>query len=188
VRAPGFFLAWFLVALVAGISGTVAALHPPVPQLVLVGLTVGLVVLERQAGWLRSWVAAARVRGLVALHLTRLGIGIVFLMLGRRGELATAFAVPAGWGDIAVGSLAGLLLLTGDVTLDRRALYRVWNGLGLLDLVFVVATAARLALADPASMQALLRWPLGLVPTFLVPLLLATHVWLFRRLATPTKA
>ena len=58
---------------------------------------------------------------------------------------------------------------------------------GLLDLLFVVVTAARLGMADPASMAALLRLPLSLLPTFLVPLLLASHVLLFailgRRLA-----
>jgi hypothetical protein len=44
-------------------------------------------------------------------------------------------------------------------------------------------TAARLAAADPSSMRALLRLPLSLLPTFLVPLLMATHVWIFVRLA-----
>ena len=43
--------------------------------------------------------------------------------------------------------------------------------------------AARLAAADPSSMRALLRLPLSLLPTFLVPLLIATHVWIFVRLA-----
>jgi hypothetical protein len=53
---------------------------------------------------------------------------------------------------------------------------------GLLDLLSVVATAARLALRDPDSMAALLRLPLGVLPTFLVPLLIASHVGLFARL------
>jgi hypothetical protein len=55
--------------------------------------------------------------------------------------------------------------------------------LGLADILFVVATAARLALADPASMAALLRLPLSLLPTFLVPLIIASHVVLGVRLA-----
>lgn len=188
MKVLGLLVAWFALAVVAVISGRAATLRPPAPQLVVVGLTAGLILLERRAGWLRASVAGLNVRGLVALHLTRF-VGIAFLVLGRRGALAAAFAVPAGWGDIAVASLAGLLLLAGGVPAGgRRTLYLVWNGLGLLDLVFVVVTAARLALADPGSMRALFQWPLGLVPTFLVPLLLASHVWLFRRLAASKEA
>jgi len=184
VKVLVLWVAWFVLAVIAVVSGKVATLRPPAPQLVVLGLTVGLILLERRAGWLRTWVAGVNVRGLVAFHLTRF-VGIVFLVLGRRGELAAAFAVPAGWGDIAVASFAALLLLAGGVPAGgRRPLYLVWNGIGLLDLVFVVGTAARLALADPGSMRALFQWPLGLVPTFLVPLLLASHVWLFRRLTT----
>jgi hypothetical protein len=53
----------------------------------------------------------------------------------------------------------------------------------VLDILFVVATAARLALADPDSMQGLLHLPLSLLPTFLVPLIIASHVVLAIRLA-----
>jgi hypothetical protein len=52
-------------------------------------------------------------------------------------------------------------------------------------LWFVAAlalTASRLAWAAPESMRPLLEFPLGLLPTFLVPLLLASHVWLFSRM------
>jgi hypothetical protein len=58
----------------------------------------------------------------------------------------------------------------------------MWNTLGMVDIVFVVLTAARLALAEPESMAALLRFPLNLVPMFLVPLIIASHVLLFVRL------
>jgi hypothetical protein len=178
---------WFVLAAIAGISGQVASLHPPVPQLILVGLTAALIIMERRTSWLRDWVAGVSVRGLVALHLTRLVVGVVFLILARRGDLAAAFGVPAGWGDIGVAVLAGLLLAGGPPLGGRRTLYRVWNGLGLLDLAFVVVTAARLAHADPGSMRPLLQWPLGLVPTLLVPWLIASHVWLFRRLVPSTE-
>jgi len=55
--------------------------------------------------------------------------------------------------------------------------------LGLADILFVVVTAARLGVADPESMAALLRLPLSLLPTFLVPLIIASHVVLGVRLA-----
>jgi hypothetical protein len=61
--------------------------------------------------------------------------------------------------------------------------YSIWNVIGLVDILFVVATAARLGLTAPESMRALLRLPLSLLPTWLVPLIIASHVLLGIRLA-----
>jgi hypothetical protein len=45
-----------------------------------------------------------------------------------------------------------------------------------------VVTAGRLGLEDPASMAELLELPLSLLPTFLVPILIASHLVLGVRL------
>ncbi len=105
-----------------------------------------------------------------------------FLLLYRQGELPYAFAVPGGWGDIVVAALALALIATGPPHGSRRRIFLAWNVLGLIDILFVVATATRLAFADPLSMAALLRFPLSLLPTFVVPLVIAIHVVLFVRL------
>jgi hypothetical protein len=176
-------LGWLLVAVVVGGAGLVRLLPTPALPPVLFGLTaVVLVTGWRHAGF-RAWLAAVDERWLVALHLTRF-VGFYFLYLYGRGELPYAFAVPGGWGDIAVASLAAGLLLWGSPRDGRRRpAYVVWNVLGLVDILFVVATAARLGLADRASMAALVRLPLSLLPTFLVPLIIASHVVLGARLA-----
>ena len=62
------------------------------------------------------------------------------------------------------------------------ALYWIWNTLGFIDILFVVTTATRLALRDPDSMVALLQLPLSLLPTFLVPLIVFTHIIIAIRL------
>src|SRR5262249_4390061 len=101
--------------------------------------------------------------------------------------LPRAFAVPGGWGDVVVATLALALLIVGGA-LDRRPrLVGAWNALGLLDILFVVATAARLALADSDSMNALLRLPLSLLVTFLVPIIIADHLGVFWRVGTPAQ-
>jgi len=176
-------LGWLLVATGLGAAGIVRTLRPPAAPLVVFGLTV--VVLA--AGWLlvgfRAWLSAIDERWLVGLHLTRF-VGAYFLYLYGQGQLPYAFAVPGGWGDIAVASLAAILLVAGPPRdARRRWAYIVWNLFGLADILYVVVTAARLATADPESMVALLRLPLSLLPTFLVPLIVASHVVLGVRLA-----
>jgi hypothetical protein len=178
-----FGLGWLLVATGLGAAGIVRTLRLPAAPLVVFGLTA--VVLA--AGWLlagfRAWLSAIDERWLVGLHLTRF-VGAYFLYLYRQGQLPYAFAVLGGWGDIAVASMAaGLLVWDSPRDARRRPAYIAWNVLGLADILFVVATAARLGAADPESMAALLRLPLSLLPTFLVPLIIASHVVLGVRLA-----
>jgi hypothetical protein len=174
---------WLVASLVGSWSGGLQRLRPPAPQLVLLGLTAALILLAVSVEGLRAWLRDLDLRWFLGPHITRLVIGLYFLSLSRQGTLPTAFGVPAGWGDAAVGSLALLLVATGPPgTSGRRRWYARWNWLGFLDLLFVVGTAARTALADPPSMNALLRLPLSLLPTFWVPILLASHVVLLRRL------
>ena len=59
------------------------------------------------------------------------------------------------------------------------------NVLGLIDILFVVATATRIALGDPGALAPLLRLPLSVLPTWLVPLIIASHVILAVRLMRP---
>jgi len=173
---------WLLAACLVGASGWLSALRPPAPQLVLGGLTIALLVAARQWSPLRQFVDTVDLRALVLFHVTRF-VGFYFLVLYARGELPWVFAVPGGWGDNAVAATA--LLLVCLVRPDRpggRLVYLAWNVVGLIDVLGVVLTAARLALADPASMRALLRLPLSLLLTFVVPIIIATHVLMLGRL------
>jgi hypothetical protein len=64
-----------------------------------------------------------------------------------------------------------------------KSLLLIWNTLGLIDIIFVVFSALRFGLKDWQSMHALRELPLSLLPTFLVPLVIASHVLIFARLA-----
>ena len=171
-------LIWCVSAVLLGASGVIASLHPPVPQVILFGLVALLLIAYGFSSKFRLWISSVPLAWLVSVHLVRF-VGFYFLWLYEHRQLPFAFAVLGGWGDIVVASLALVLLVLRP---GSRAIYHVWNTLGLADILFVVSTATRLALADPASMAALLRFPLSLLPTFIVPLIIFTHVVIFLRL------
>jgi hypothetical protein len=183
-RAPAWVTwaaaAWLALALALGGTGRLAGLRPPAPQLVLAGLTAALIVLGATVPSLKAWLGSLDPGVVLVFHLTRF-VGIYFLVLYGRGQLPYAFAVPCGWGDIAVATFAAVLLILPRGSSRWRQALLVWNTLGLIDILFVVVTAARLGLADPPSMAALLRLPLSLLPTFVVPVIIASHVWVFAR-------
>ena len=173
-------LAWLLVAIGVGARGIARTWPPPIVIAVLAAAVLAAAWRLRR---FRAWLDGLDLRWLIAFHLTRF-VGFYFLYLYARGQLPYDFAVPGGWGDIAVAGLAIVLLLIGPAAGGvRRAAYAVWNVLGLADILFVVVTAVRLGAADPASMAALQRLPLNLLPTFLVPLIIASHLILGVRLA-----
>ena len=173
---------WFFAAIALGLSGWLLAVKPPIPQLIVVALTIGSLATVFLVPRFRDWSDSVPIRSWVALHLCRF-VGIYFLVLSHRGSLAPAFAIPAGWGDIVVATsaIALLFFVNPDSTIERR-FYSAWNLLGLIDILFVVATAARVGIFAPASMQEILRFPLCLLPTFLVPNIIVSHILIYRKL------
>ena len=127
--------------------------------------------LQRWAMEGRSSLACASARDAICRFL--------FFLLCSRGELPFAFAAPAGSGDIIVAALAVLLLALSGAR--NWSMLIIWNTIGLTDIFFVVMTALRLGLEDWQSMHALREFPLSLLPTFLVPLIIVSHVLIFFR-------
>lgn len=174
-------LLWLIVAIALGLSGVLRQVRPPGPQIVIVGLTGVLIASYWLSKSFRAWLRSLDLRAIVALHLTRF-VGFYFLWLYGKGELPYRFAVPGGWGDIIVATGAVVIVGTWSVFGNRRPVLLIWNVYGLVDILFVVATAATEAMAAPASMAALLRMPLCLLATFLVPLIISSHLLIFARL------
>ncbi len=130
---------------------------------------------------IKVWALNVDVSWLVLLHVTRLFAGAYFLVLCQRGQLPCAFATPAGWGDIVIAILA-LAVASAIRTGFAKPLSLTWNTLGLIDITFVIFSALRFGLKDWQSMHALRELPLSLLPTFLVPLIIASHILIFVRL------
>ena len=173
--------AWLCIAAGAGLAGWLERANAPV----VAGIVWTLTALTLLACWkvpvLQRWAMTVELRWLVLLHLTRF-VGFYFFILSSRGELPFAFAAPAGWGDITVAGLAVLLLALSDAR--NWSMLIIWNTIGLTDILFVVMTALRLGLEDWRSMHVLREFPLSLLPTFLVPLIIVSHVLIFFRAAS----
>src|SRR2546423_6577970 len=137
---------WLIAAIVLGLSGVLRYVRPPGPQIMIAGLTGALIAAYWFSRPFRDWLKALDLRAIVALHLTRF-VGFYFLWLYGRGELPYRFARPVGVGDIIVAAGAVVILASWSRFGSRWPVLFVWNVYGLVDILFVVATAAAEALA-----------------------------------------
>ena len=175
-------LVWLIVALLLALTGTLHNLPVRMP-VVGVALTAAVLVVVALVPRVRARALAGGPRPLVAFHLTRF-VGLYFLWLYSLGVLARNFAVPAGWGDVIIAAWAIALLVIRDWhSREMRLAVLLWNAFGLFDILLVVALAAQQASIDPGFQNAFASLPLSLLPTFIVPLVIASHVLLFVWLA-----
>lgn len=175
-------LCWLFVALVAGESHLLALIPPPGPQLLIASLTLAVLVAYQAWPALHEWLDQLGTRPIVALHISRF-VGLYFIFLYSQGRLPYDFAVPGGIGDCAV-ALGALLIVLWPGRIMHRRVIKLWNVFGLVDILYVVFTAGRLAFKNPEVMGALYVLPLSLLPLFLVPLIISTHLILFVRLSS----
>lgn len=192
-RGLGAVLAvWFVLIVLLGAAGT----FDRVRGIGTTGLGIAVVVpvLALAGAGLGSARVNAAIRAfplalLIGVNAVRV-LGVFFVLLYAAGRLPAPFAPVAGWGDI----LIGLTALPVARALVRqapgwRSLALAWNALGLLDLVTAVGLGTtsdegspiRLFFREPgtAIMNGL---PWLLIPAFLVPILMLTHLAVFYRL------
>jgi len=177
-------LGWLCLAV--GVAGWFHNASAPAVAAIVWTLTALVLLACWKITPIRVWALNVDVGWLLLLHLTRLPAGVYFLLLCERGQLPCAFARPAGWGDISVAVLA-LIVVVLLWTPFARALLLFWNTIGLIDIIYVVFSALRFGLKDWRSTHALRELPLSLLPTFLVPLIIASHVLIFIRLVRTEK-
>src|SRR5262249_41466474 len=108
-------------------------------------------------------------------------IGVVFIVAWLGGTLPGGFALPAGLGGIAVGLAAPFVAPAVSRRPDRLGPAWIFSVLGVGDLVIAVSSGVLHGapplglLAGPISVDGLTRYPLSLIPTFGVPLMLLLH-------------
>ena len=169
---------WFLFSLAA------SALHlfstapgqPPLP----LGLAV-LTPLVIVAVWsaasqpFRQFLLSLNPRTLTFVQAWRIA-GFVFLVLYTYGILPGQLALPAGWGDVAIGATAPLVALK-LVNSRYRKSFIVWQLLGITDLVSAVGLGVTAQLNPHAiATGAMTVLPMSVIPTFAVPLFMILHL------------
>jgi len=175
----GLIAAWFIFAL------TASALHlfktdPQVPPLALglavfVPIAIFLLWFAASAGF-RKFALSLNPRTLTFVHSWRIA-GFTFLALYAAGLLPGVFALPAGWGDIAIGATAPFAAIK-LANISRRRSFILWQVLGIFDLVTAVAlgTTARWISPNEVATAIMTVLPMSLIPTFAVPLLIILHI------------
>jgi hypothetical protein len=185
-------ITWLVLAVTVGLAGGFDRSGPPLLLGVFAGLPVaGFVMAYRLNAGLRALALRVPLWLVTAAHVMRGPTGLIFLIGVLRGTLPPAFGLPAGVGDLVAGiasvPLAVELYRRGSrSSLHRR--YVAWNAFGLTDLLqamvmgllYSVSTIGVLS-SSGSSSRAILVFPLSLIPTFYVPLLIVLHLLGFRR-------
>jgi hypothetical protein len=117
-------------------------------------------------------------------------LGAFFLVLHEQGRLPATFALSAGWGDIAIALLAiPVAWLAHRGAPGRWSVALAWNAVGFVDLVAAVTLGVGSAPGSPvrfiyedAGAGTIATLPWVLIPGFLVPLYLLSHLAVFARL------
>jgi len=184
----GWFAFATLLAAVAPLSRA-----PFLVPLAVFGTILGGVLLYRRSSTIRAAVQRLDTRTLLAVHLVRAPIGIMFLFMYAAGSLPAIFAVRAGIGDTLAGLTALLLVLavpTAALSKRHRKYLFAWNTLGLIDIAMSVGTGQKVLLLDrdPIAIATVQAFPLPLIPFFVVPAVVLTHLAIYARLRTLTSS
>jgi hypothetical protein len=174
--------AWFLLALGGCLLGVFDS-QPRPPIALGLAAIIPIALFEfcyRFSAGFRQFVSAVDLRVLTAAQTGRVA-GVVFVILYYQGALPAVFALPAGWGDIAIGVTAPVIAWYWKPPFPRKTLI-VWNLLGVFDLVLAVSLGVLASqtpvgvLAGDVSTRLMGQFPLSLIPTFFVPLFLIFHL------------
>lgn len=172
--AAQFAAAWWIGTRELLVS-TGPALFQPIALTAIVPVALFLAT-YRLVPAFRGFVLAQSLRTVTLLHMWRV-VGFAFLALYAANHLPAVFALPAGFGDVAVG----LLAIYAVRRLDRDPEYATSPGfvrfhlLGLLDFAVAISTAALAGGVFPALVPGGVTaapmeiWPLNLFPSFIVP-------------------
>jgi len=176
--ATRMIVVWFIFVLSA------SALHLFENNSNRIGIAVGIASLTPIVVFFLGFAASENFRRfalslnpaiLTSAHVWRM-IGFIFVLLEAHGILPAIFALPAGYGDMAIGATASFVAWQLANPVHRNS-FILWQALGIADLVIAVTLGTTAGLISPQgpSTAPMTMLPLSLIPTFLVPLFVIFH-------------
>ena len=186
------YVGWILVTTALAAGNVYRMEKNAIKPWILLGFAVplvGLLLLARRPAVARILSGPQIVSRLARPHEVRV-VGVIFLIALALGLLPLAFALPAAFGDIAIGLAARRVsrrLRDGDG--KRRAIW--FNILGIVDFLtafvigFIGGPGPSPILHLTPTTQDASTLPLVLIPTAGVPLLFALHIVSLARLRRP---
>jgi hypothetical protein len=174
---------WFGAALGLGVSGVFAMLPGLVVSAVVWALVLMVLACVWHIGPVYDWMMNLNLRAFVLPHTARL-VGVARILLYWQGKLPREFAIEGGIADLLVAATAVAVAVSALPVRKEWQLRAAmaWNIIGLADILGLMFVAARFYTTDPGPGLHVTVFPLSLLPLFVVPLVIASHILLFDRL------
>ena len=185
-----FISAWFIASLVGGYFGIFNTPGEPplsVGYFITVPIILGVLLYLFSVSF-RTFANSLNLRWLTLAHTWRF-VGLGFVLAWYPLHLLPAgFGIPEGLGDIAAAAFAIPLASALHHGTAQRKYFVTWNIFSLVDLVSAITMGI---LFSPSTFGLLVNgglttalmvtFPINLIPTFLVPLFILSHLLMLAR-------
>ncbi|MEM6431853.1 MAG: hypothetical protein AAF708_21630 [Deinococcota bacterium] len=181
---------WFVIAVAMSHSNYLFRGDTPI-YILIIPLSIAILVSVGLLSFpsFRKLIAETSQIALIAPHMLRI-VGFSFLILGELNYLPKEFTIPAGYGDIISGVLVlpviYLILKQGQWV---RSAIVTWNIIGIADFVGAFIAGPRFIpthLSTFAQPYALNYFTV--IPIFVVPLFVVTHIYSIYKVVTEQNA
>jgi hypothetical protein len=184
--------AWFFAAVTLAATGAVSPEGLGTPGLGVVVLLpiVAMAFLTPRIEVLRNALYNIPLSVLIGVNALRV-FGYFFIIHYDAGRLPAPFAPSAGWGDVLAGIFAiPVAILVAREATGWRPIAFLWTLFAIADLILAIGFGVTSAYDSPLRIFAggpdttmMSELPMFLIPGFLVPLFVLTHIAVFVRLA-----
>jgi hypothetical protein len=181
---------WFVVTVTLAATDAVTPSGfgtPGVGLAVVLPIVIGVIAMRWSA--FRTAVAGIPLTVLIGVNIIRV-LGVFFVILYADGRLPAPFAPSAGWGDTITGVAAvPVTFLAAQRAAGWQPVALAWNVFGTADLIAAIGLGVASAADSPIPLftggpdtTLMAQLPMFIIPAFLVPLLMLTHIAVYARL------
>ena len=186
-----FSLCWIVIQSILGLSGFYKNINLMPPRIMFFGLLPILLIFAATFFSFRGkkFIDSVDLKLLTYCHTIRVPIEIILTLLYHKGLMSVLVTFEGTNFDILSGISAPIIVffVFRKKTVHHRALL-LWNFICLILLLNVIVTAV---LSTPSPMQllslaqpnvAILSFPFNLLPSFIAPLMLYSHLIAIRKI------